>query len=772
MQHIESLMQTDWQEQHGLTRHGDVNSRGQANTKLPYSSTPTPTPDIISTCLGIINRQKTTIIITTLAAALPVVMLVAVREPLYSASVRLQIQEQALRIVEAGNVTSTPARSHQDIRTLHQLLSSRSLAERVARRLQLASDDEFLRQRRGRPWRLDILARTTANSTRPANNTQAARHVAVLILQRQRRTRPVVGSRLVDIIYSDTNPRRASRIANAFADAFVSSNLERHTKAAAYAKRYLEMQIDDYRERLRHSEHVLLAFAARNDIVSNTDADKIAEHEIMEANAALTHLTAARIRTEQQWRQANNVKNSAAAAPALTQFLSNPAISNLRSKRKSLISQYKELLATYKPAYPAVTRLANKVSETERQIAQEVAAVRASLRAAYVAARDQEARMGSRIRSLRAQLHNRQKHSIRYSILKRDAETNRQLYRDLLRRYKEIDLAAGADTNHITVVDRAKIPTEPSSPPISQALLLSLASGIGLGFAVAYLRDAATDVLRTPEDVERTLAAPVLATMPRLPSRTAIIPQLLRPATALSEACRTLATTLQNQVAVAQSHIVCISSTSTGEGKSTVALGLARHSAGLGRNVLLIDACLRRPVLHKMLFQANGAGLSDYLSARQRNQTLVKPTDVPGFAFLSAGAPPRDASQLLASPALPLLLRRAAEVFDLVVIDAPSLTESCDVQMITRAGAELLLVIAPNEVSPARVHRALCETGITTNQIGGIILNKHRRPSSKFCGTLSPTIHWPMAIQGQRSGPWSCPAPNQNPSRRSSSSPR
>ena len=200
----------------------------------------------------------------------------------------------------------------------------------------------------------------------------------------------------------------------------------------------------------------------------------IAESNLAAANATLGNLAAERTKNEQLWRQMENTD-----ATSLPQLLSNKVIDGLRAQRKALTVEYQEKLETFKPDYPGMVQIDNKIKEIDQQLAAEVQTIKASLKAAYEASLAQENETKARIETLRQAVLDLQGRSIQYNILKREVDTNRELYASLLQRYKEVDVASGAVANNVFVVDRAELPGGPSSPNLFGALRYAFLLGLG-----------------------------------------------------------------------------------------------------------------------------------------------------------------------------------------------------------------------------------------------------------------------------------------------------
>jgi uncharacterized protein involved in exopolysaccharide biosynthesis len=255
---------------------------------------------------------------------------------------------------------------------------------------------------------------------------------------------PVLQSRLVDLTYLDPNPARAQQVANAYAEAYVASTVDKRFQANSYAKTFLEDQIKQLQIRLESSEKALLEFAERERMVEVTEKSSIADSNLAAANTAIGQLISERITNEQLWKQVEK-----ATAISLPQLLSNHVIDLLRGQRKALETEYQEKLENFKPSYPAMIQIVNKLKEVDRQIAAEVGTIRNALKAAYESSLPEESEMKARIETLREEVLNLQKSGIQYNVLKREVDTNRGLYNSLLQRYKEVDIAGGIGTSNV-----------------------------------------------------------------------------------------------------------------------------------------------------------------------------------------------------------------------------------------------------------------------------------------------------------------------------------
>ena len=456
------------------------------------------------------------------------------KTPLYSATVRIQIEREPAKILEGGATSPSEAVGATDfLRTQYELLKSRAMAERIVSSLQLGEDEGFLKPR-------DFsLIRSLRSAVAHSGKSGSPVARAVEIVTSNITISPVPGSRVVDLSYLDPSSLRAQQIANAYAKAYIDSNFDKRFQANSYAKTFLDDQIKQLKIRLEESEKALLDFQEREKIVEVTDKSSIAENNLAAANTSLGILISERIKNEQLWRQVQN-----ATAINLPQLLSNSVIDTLRGQKKTLETEYQEKLESFKPGYPAMLQIQNKIREIDKQLAAEVQTIRNSLRAAYELSLAQENEMKARIEALRTEVLDLQKKGVSYNFLKREVETNRGLYNNLLQRYKEVDIAGGVGTNNVFIVDAAELPDSPSEPKLLRALLIFGLIGFGAGGAAAFLLEKLDDRIRAPEEIELVTGLTTLGVIPRLAAEETAA-ALKDPRSALSEAYRSLATALQ-----------------------------------------------------------------------------------------------------------------------------------------------------------------------------------------------------------------------------------
>ncbi|MCK0206424.1 polysaccharide biosynthesis tyrosine autokinase [Starkeya koreensis] len=677
--------------------------------------------------IGIAWKWRTLILGTAGAAFVVGVIYCFLATPLYSAIVRIQIDREPGKIIDGGSTSPTEQGGTEFQKTQYELLKSRGMSERVVASLALDQDRNFSVPTPGLIGSLLGIFSDTSQEADTGAAQERARAVAVGRIQQNVEIRPITVSRLVDIEYTDPSSQRAAAIANAYADAYVASNLDKRFEASSYAKVFLEDQIKQLKLRLEESEKAMIAFAESEDMVETSDKTSIAENNLAAANAALGQLISNRIRDEETWKQVAN-----STAINLPQLLTNNVIDGLRTQRNELKRDYEEKLETFKPGYPAMVEISKKIAELDRQLATEVNTIRSSLKAAYESSANQEAQMRARIDELRAEVIELQKKNVRYNILQREVTSNRNLYNDLLQRYKEVDVASGVGTNNVFIVDRALAPPSPSYPRTLLILAGALAVGLLGGFGAANLIELLDDRIRNPEDAEKATGLPVLGIVPRSEFENGLMAELADPRSPVAEAYRSLATSLQFSTEYGLPRTLVLTSAGASEGKSTTAIALARHFAVTGKKVLLIDADLRKPSVHAKIGLDNAVGLSNCLTGMATLEEVTQRTEIHNLFFIASGPLPPNAADILGGTRVFTLISVALETYDLVVFDSPPMLSIADAQLLGAAAHATIFVAGAGDSRRAVARNALRRLQLARALTIGLVLTKFDARSSRY----------------------------------------
>jgi capsular exopolysaccharide synthesis family protein len=651
---------------------------------------------------------------------------------IYRASLTMQIEQQGSRVTRIEEVT--PIEQSWDGRefyqTQYELLRSRALAQRVVAQINLGEHPLYKEDpaKQAQPGllasiRAAIGGAESGEQPKEAPGPEDRERGLVSGLLGGLDVVPVRNSRLVNIHFESPDAELAARVVNTLATEFINLNLERRMDASSYAKTFLNDRLQQIRVKLEESEKALNDFMRRETMVRVDEKSVGPESQVLsEFTAALARVQGERIRAEALYRQTESVEST-----ALTAVLENAVIQELKKRKAKLEGDYQEGLKIFKPSYPKMLQLESQIAETQAKIEEEVKAVRGALKANYEAALAQEKMLQARLDESKRTVLSVQDRSFQYNLLKRDVDTYRQLYEGLLQRYREVGVAGGVGVNNITVVDRAEVPKAPFKPNLQRNLMIALAIGLMGGIGLAFFFEHLDDSLKVPQDLEKELGLPVLGVIPLVASRTdedLAMAENADPRSTLAEAYRSVRTALQFSTDQGMPKLLMVTSTDTGEGKSTTALSLAIQIALAGRTVLLIDGDLRKSSLHRKLGVSNAVGLTNHLAGDAQPVDVTRPCAVPKLFLIPSGPLPPNPAELLGGARMASLLKLAAERFDHVVIDGPPVLGLADAPLLGSLADASLLVVQSGSTSRRQAREAVKRLRATRTRLVGGVLTK------------------------------------------------
>ena len=686
--------------------------------------------------LRVFLKRKWTILAIFAVSAVFSVVMTYLAPPVYRASTTIQIERFTARVLDFKEVSPGETADYWSdgsdfYSTNYELLKSRALAERTV---------EDLGLRKGAPPAVEAAPQVMpAESGNPIGNVLAWLHrgpppvavdpaartdyAIVGAFQSSVAVEPVRKSRLVRLHFDSTDPFFAAKAVNTLAQSFININLERRFEASAYAKSFLEEKLLQTKGKLEESERELVQFSRDSAIVNIDEKNSIVGQNLQEYNTAVAKAEQERIKAEVLYRQAQENPDS------LAMVQQNKTISDLKHSKAKVDAEYQENLKIYKPAFPKMLALKGQVDEMDRQIKVEVEEIRKSVSSTYRAARAQELALKEKLDGAKQQQLALQGRNIRYSILKREVDTNRQLYDGLLQRLKEVGVAGGVGINNIFVVDKAQVPLAPYKPNLNRNLSTGLLIGLVIGLMVAWLLEYFDDSIRFADDVERETSAAVLGVIPRLKADAARSARIAiashdEPTSGFAEAYRSVRTALQFSTPQGAPRRLVVTSSSKGEGKSTTALSLAINFAQMGKPVLIIDADLRNPVVHKLLGIENTRGLSNYLSSNMGALEAIHPTAIPNLFVMTTGPLPPNPVELLSSLKLLTLLSQCEEHFAHVIVDGPPVLGIADAIVLCNQVDNSVFVVESGKTRKGHAKAALKRLQQAGVQPLGVILTK------------------------------------------------
>jgi len=692
--------------------------------------------------LRIFIKRKWTILAIFVISALISVVLTYLAPPVYRASTTIQIERSTPQVLAYKDVQPTETYDYDGgdfYYTNYELLKSRSIAERAVEDLGLrkgaaaVQSTETPKPAPGQPnaqtgnFLHDFFVRLRGPAPVQVDPATMQENAIVGAIQGSLTVEPVRRSRLVRLHFDSTDPFFAAKAVNTLAQSFININLERRFEASAYAKTFLEEKLLQTKARLEDSEAELVRFSRELEIINIDEKQNIFTQNLQEFNSAASKAEQDRIRAEAVMVQAQENPESLAILQENRNF---QAFQALKQSKAKLEAEYQENLKVYKPAFPKMLQMQGQIAEVDNQIRTELDEIRKSARSNFRSARQLETQLKEKFGRAKTEMLDLQTRNIRYSIVKREVDTNRSLYDGLLQRLKEVGVAGGVGLNNISVVDKAQVPLVPYKPSLNRNLSMGLMIGLIVGLMVAWLLEHLDDSIRFVEDVERETGAAVLGAVPKLKGQDAIrmgnigMSPHADPTSAHAEAYRSVRTALQFSTASGAPRRLVVTSSSKGEGKSTTALALAINFAQMGKPVLLIDADLRNPVMHKMLGLENTRGLSNYLSGNVTPLEVSHGTQVPNLFVMTTGPLPPNPVDLLSSMKLLTLLSQCEDHFAHIIVDGPPVIGIADAIVLCNQVENSIFVVESGKTRKGHAKAALKRLHQAGVHPLGVILTK------------------------------------------------
>ena len=680
-------------------------------------------PSVLQQYLRIGLRWRWVIIGATLAALILGLVVTLLMTPKYMAEVTIEISRDSDRVTSFQGVEQDVSLADQEFyQTQYGLLQSRTLAERVARELQLVDNPAFFEM---------FDADTSSN---PAFRMSNGRYTAQGRAYRQRvagdilldnvSIDPTRLSRLVDIGVTSPEGAFSARVANAWAENFITTNLERRVQSTSYGREVLQRQLAEYKNRLDESQRQLVAYASSQQIINlpagasgegSTQERSILADNLVALNTELAQATADRIQAEARFSQTGG-GNSAAA-------LANSAINNLRQRRAELAAQYEQLMVQFEPGYPAARALQEQIQALDQSIASEETRVSGTLQGEYRQAAQRENALQATVNALKQDYLDLRRRSIQYNIYQQEVDTNRSLYDGLLQRFKEIGVAGGVGVNNISIVDLADVPQNPSSPRLVLNLLIAMLAGLTIGAGIALGLEQLDETISDPTEVQRRLGLPLLGSVPKVKDETPR-ESLLDPKSELVDAYLAVQTNLSFTTEHGIPRSFAVTSTRPAEGKSTTALALATTLARAGRKVILVDGDMRSPSVHHLGGVDHNRGLSNFLTGEENIDSLTFGMDDLGITAMSAGPIPPNAAELLTGNRMAVLIERLLNSYDHVVVDSPPVLGLADAPLIASHVEGVIYAIESHGIRSTQVKTALSRLASSKAHVFGGVLTK------------------------------------------------
>ncbi len=555
-------------------------------------------------------------------------------------------------------------------------------------------------------------------------------------------------SRIIEVHYRSSDPQMASNVVNTLMQTYVENNFKARFESTMQASDWLQKQLVDMQMKVETSQEKLVRYQREHEILGIDEKQNITTAKLDELNKELTSAESERMDKEALYRLIQSGDPDAIATTAgslvgegLGTQTATQLLDTLKTRRADLKIQAADLDTQFGPSYPKLAEINNQLKEIDRQMQAEMKQISSKVRGEYVTALQRENMLHDALEQQKQEENKLNESAIEFNLLKRDAETYRTLYEDLLTKLKEAGVSAGLKSNNFRIVDSARPPTYPIEPNIPRNLLFSIVLGTATGVGLAFLLEGLDNTIRTTEQAQMVSGLAPLGMIPlgSKSAREGLNPKRLviatskeavelvtqvRPQSQMAESYRALRTSLLLSNLGSPPKVIMVTSALPQEGKTTTSINCAVVLAQKGVRVLLIDADLRRPSIHKTLGMGPRSGLSNVLTGSTTlEQAITRTPILPNLWVLPAGTPPPNPAEMLASTQMKDILSQLREQYDHIVVDTPPSLSVTDAVVLSQRADAVVLVIRSGQTTKQALRRSRDILARVNAKVIGVLLN-------------------------------------------------
>jgi exopolysaccharide transport family protein len=669
--------------------------------------------------------------------------------PIYKGTTRIVIEKENPKVVSIQEVMSVDSSGLDYYQTQYKIIESRAVANDVIKRLNLEKNEKFNPGPGfvAEAWDWIISPITYIKSllkTEKKVNLAGMQGIAEPVSPLVGRfisgitVTPLRNSRLVDISYESSDPVLAAQITNTLARAYIDLNLQTKLKATQDAVAWLNQQVEQEKKKVEQAEQNLLRYKQEKGIITDfsSNVETITAQKLAEINKQVLEATAKRVEAETRFRQAKGLEGNTDAAGSIPEVMSNPLIQDIKKQEVEIYKKLSELSKRYGSNHPQIIALNNEIKSLNARKAGEIQRIVNTLQNEYRVALAREQSLRGSLGQQRGESLSMNEKAIDYGVLKREAETSRDMFDLLVKRFKEASLTEDIRTGNIRVIDPAEVPKAPVKPKKMQNILLAIIVGLSLGLGLAFFLEYLDSTIKLPEEINAILKIPYLGPVPaiaatgteggeeggeRTPADDLIA--LHSPKSTASESYRGLRTSILFSAADASPQVILVCSAGPQEGKTITCANMAITMAQAGGKVIVLDCDMRRPKLHKLFRAERDRGMSNILVNNCTLDEAIIHTAIPNVDVIPSGPVPPNPSELLQSHHMKNLVEELRSRYERIIIDSPPITAVTDAAILASFVDGVVVVIRAHET-----HREIIKNGIgqlkaVNAKILGAVLN-------------------------------------------------
>jgi capsular exopolysaccharide synthesis family protein len=700
--------------------------------------------------------------------------------PIYKAKTTLLIEEESSRILSIEDEFGYQRRA-VDLRfynTQLKLLKSKSLAERVARKMNLLSRPEFGAGKKPKKSFFASLKgfispkkKSEDEGLKPQIPLNPYFGVAAAV-QGGIEVSPIRNTKLVEVSYRSPYPVLSADIVNSLAEEFISFSVEKRYETTQQASDFLSEQIAELRGDLAAKERELQRYGQEKKLFFTSEKESTIVSKFAAVLDAYTQAQIDRINKEAAYREVKDLD-----VDSLPQFVNNALIQTLKMDYARMKNEYEEMSKIFKSNYPKMIELKAKLDSMKEELKSEIKKAVDAAESEYRSALKKEDSLEDLLETQRMDVVRMNSNAIFYNSLKIEVENMQRQLNSLIEMQKNTQVSArlgGLKTSNISIIDKAEVPKGPVSPKKKKNLILAFLIGIFGGVGLCFLMEYVDNTVKGPEDVEKLAGLPSLGVIPYLPPEgmkkkkkygyyskykssysygkenpksEETLPEIkeielvnhLYPKFFISEDYRTVRTSILLSHAESPPKTIAFSSALPGEGKTATLANMAVAFSQLEEKVLLVDSDLRKPRLHRIFKVKNIGGLSGYLTGKVSIEDAVQKTNVENIWIIPSGPIPPNPAELLNSDKMKGMMDEFKKRFDVILFDSPPLLVVVDAVIISSFVDSTVFIIEAGKTTRKPFLQAVEELKRAKAKVIGVLFNEVK---AKGEGHYSPYYHY------------------------------
>ncbi|MGY2933662.1 succinoglycan biosynthesis transport protein ExoP [Bradyrhizobium sp. GM6.1] len=655
------------------------------------------------------------------------------------------IDTRKVQLFQQQSVLGDIAVDSATIETQVEILKSENISLAVIRDLHLIDDPEFTGSGGGLLGSIIDFASDLFSAGQPPSEFEQTRK-ALERFEKNRTIKRLGLTYVMEIGFTSYDPKKAAKIANAIADAYIVDQLEAKYQATRRASVWLQDRIKELRTQASAAQKAVVDFKTANNIV-DTGGRLMTEQQLAEVNSQLIMAHAATAEAKARLDRMNDIQKQEIPDANIADALKNDTIVKLRAQYVDMASKESIWSMKYGSDHLAAVNLRRQMAEIKKNILDELKRIQESYKSDYDIAMTREESIKGSLANVVSESQLNNQAQVQLTELQSNAQSYQAMYDNFLQRYMESVQQQSFPITEARVISAATEPLKKSYPKTLIILAASLLGGMMLAFGAAMARELTDKVFRTTGQVEELLGANCIAILPalgaaasglgekmrsgKLTSKGNPQPDLLRyvvdnPLSRFAEAVRSVKVAIDLNSIVRENRVLATTSTLPNEGKSTLSTNLAQLMAHGGARVILVDADLRNPSLSRALVPDAKIGLVDVVAQKVRLEDALVIDPETKLSILPAGATSKllHTNEVLASRAMHALVTQLRSQFDYVVLDMPPMAPVVDVRVTSSFVDSYVFVVEWGKTKIDVIRHNLRGSPEIQDKLLGVILNK------------------------------------------------